>query len=103
MSFDMQKLKDIAKRLGGILVMNGDEPELVIMSYEQFESQKTEPSHAPEEVPVHQHETHADLIASQNSRQEEELIDTLNNEILGLKEEIRQKETAEISTETTEA
>lgn len=103
MAFDMQKLKAVAKRLGGILVMNGDDPELVIMSYEQFESQKTEPSQTSEEVPVHQHETHADLIATQNSKQEEELIDALNKEILGLKEEIRQKEAAEISTETTEA
>ena len=69
--------------------MQGNEPELVILPYDKFS--------AMEIPPVHQHPTHADLITSQNSQQEEELIDALNNEILGLKEEIRQKEAAEIT------
>ncbi|MEK7583082.1 MAG: hypothetical protein AAB483_01595 [Patescibacteria group bacterium] len=93
---DFTKLKEIAKRLGGILIMQGNEPELVILSYEKFSALETpiSPAGGP---PAHEHPTHTDLIASQNSKREEELMDTLNKEILALKEEIRQKETAELA------
>ena len=87
--------------------MDGNVPELVVLSYENF-SQMQQPAQTtqkspemPPEVPVHQHPTHADLIASQTSQREEELIDALNKEILGLKEEIRQKETADLIAEET--
>ena len=85
--------------------MDGNVPELVVLSYENF-SQMQQPAQTtqkspemPPEVPVHQHPTHADLIASpiEQDPQEDQLIDTLNKEILSLKEEIRLKETAELA------
>src|SRR3989344_9538309 len=61
MSMDFSKLKEIAKKLGGILVMDGNVPELVVLSYENF-SQMQQPAQTtqkspemPPEVPVHQH------------------------------------------------
>ena len=78
MAFDFEKLKAVAKRLGGILVMQGSEPEFVLMSYENYEKMGTgEPAPAP--VPS-------------MAAEDEHLIEQLNNEILALKEEIRQKE-----------
>jgi len=81
MSFD--QLKKLAKKLGGILVLNGNEPEFVILPYEQF--QKTDGT-----------------INSNNSnespgeQEDEKTIEKLNQEILALKEEIHQKESAEL-------
>ena len=70
---NFEKLKTLARRLGGILVMQGDEPEFVILSYDKY---------APEQdVPMR--------------RDDDLAIDQLNKEISALKEEIRQKETAE--------
>jgi hypothetical protein len=85
MAFDFEKLKSITKRLGGILVMNGNEPEFVIMPYEKFEAEgsmkaSSVPS-APQTAPA--------------EHQDDPLVDQLNNEILALKEEIRQKESSE--------
>lgn len=75
---DFNKLKDISRKLGGILVMQGNEPDFVVLSYEQFRALEV-----PAESPV-------------PTLRDEELIDALNKEILALKEEIRQKETAEL-------
>ena len=73
MGFDFEKLKTLARRLGGILVMQGDEPEFVILSYDKY---------APEQdVPMR--------------RDDDQAIDQLNKEISALKEEIRQKEASE--------
>jgi len=77
---DFTKLKEIAKRLGGILVMEGNEPEFVIMSYDRFDSL----DQAPQSVPI-----------SQTVSEDDQLIDALNKEIMALKEEIRQKELSE--------
>ncbi|MEK7616248.1 MAG: hypothetical protein AAB420_03530 [Patescibacteria group bacterium] len=77
---DFTKLKEIAKRLGGILVMDGNEPEFVVMSYDRFNALEA----VPQSVPV-----------SQAVPEDEQLIDALNKEILALKEEIRQKEVSE--------
>lgn len=74
---DFLKLKDIAKRLGGILVMSGNEPEFVIMSYDKYAESESAAASARTEQP------------------EEQLIDQLNREISALKEEIRQKEAAD--------
>lgn len=70
---DFTKLKELAKHLGGVLVMNGNEPEFVILPYDKY---------TPREPAV--------------SQLDEQLVDQLNNEILALKEEIRQKELPEV-------
>lgn len=84
---NFNQLKEIAKRLGGVLVLNGDEPEFVIVSYDQF--QKIEAiENTEDEV--------------ENSEDNEKMIEKLNHEILALKEEIRQKEAAELAENTGE-
>ncbi len=70
---DFSKLKDLARTLGGILVMDGDQPQFVIIAYEKY---------------MHQPATEV--------REDDQLIEGLNKEILALKEEIQQKETSEI-------
>ncbi len=75
---DFSKLKELARQLGGILVMNGNEPEFVVISYDKY--LQKEPTKA----------------AFTQEAGDEALIEGLNKEILALKEEVRQKETAEI-------
>ncbi len=87
MKFD--QLKEIAKKLGGVLVLNGDEPEFVILSYDQYEKQ-SDALNSPVEN------------SEERGQDEEKTIDKLNQEILALKEEIRQKESAELIEKTGE-
>lgn len=75
---DFQKLKELAQKIGGILVMDGNEPELVILPYAKYDAGVAAPL-APE------------------SADEQAMIEHLNTEIEALKEEIRQKETAELA------
>ena len=87
---DFNQLKKLVKKLGGILVLNGDEPEFVILSYDQYE--KTDrAAENTEEGPERQ------------KQDEEKTIEKLNREILALKEEIRQKESAELVENTEES
>ncbi len=85
MAFDLQKLKDLSKRIGGILVMDGNNPEFVILSYESFmksESESNSQVAQPQQMGI--------------SEEEQQMIESLNKEIEALKEEIRQKETEEL-------
>ena len=79
------KLKELVRKLGGLLVLDGDEPAFVVLSYDKY--QKMEQG---EEVPVM-----ANGI-SEIGDGDEETMERLNQEILVLKEEIRQKEEAEL-------
>ena len=86
---DFNQLKKLVKKLGGILVLNGNEPEFVILSYDQYEkingaTENTEDGQEKQE------------------QNEEKTIEKLNQEILALKEEIRQKESAELVENTEE-
>lgn len=78
---DFKRLKELAKKLGGILVLNGNEPEFVILSYDQYK--KIDNAVNDEE--------------NLGGGEEEKTIEKLNREILALKEEIRQKESAELA------
>lgn len=69
---DFGKLKALAKQLGGILVMQGNEPELVILPYEKY---MEEPAKG------------IGGSASPNGG-EAHLIDQLNSEISALQKEI---------------
>ena len=82
--FDLQKLKEMAHRVGGILVMNGNEPELVILPYEKYVGESVVSSPQPP-LPVVQ-------PAPPMTADDQVLIDALNKEISALKEEIRQRE-----------
>lgn len=88
---DFGRLKDLVKKLGGLLVFDGDEPTLVVLSYEKFK--KLDSS---EEIPVSHGNGFGALIASNGIQEDEDTVEKLNQEILALKEEIRQKEEAEL-------
>ena len=100
---DFRRLKELVGRLGGILVLDGEEPEFVILSYRQYE--KIE---AGEEVRLSTSSKMYDGAAETNSmasavadkdvgdEDEQEAVEKLNQEILALKEEIRLKEEAEL-------
>lgn len=88
------RLKELVGKLGGLLILDGDEPAFVVLSYDKY--QKME---AGEEIPVSSRngfngldETFANGIDSVD----ETTVEKLNQEILVLKEEIRQKEEAEL-------
>jgi len=74
---DFQKLKMLAKQIGGILVMDGNEPQFVVLPYEKYDAGR------PVETPT--------------DHGEDQMIENLNKEIEALKEEIRLKETAELA------
>lgn len=84
---DFEQLKKLVKKLGGILVLNGNEPEFVILSYDQYK--KADNAGGDAEVNLGEEE-------------DEKTIEKLNREILALKEEIRQKESAELIENTEE-
>ena len=74
---NFNELKELARKLGGIVVMNGNVPEFVILSY-------------PNYLKFDEAKKNKDI----NS--EEDTIEKLNREISALKDEIRQKEEAEL-------
>ena len=82
---DLKQLKELAKKLGGILVMDGGLPEFVVLSYQRYSELEEggRPSVSAGASPA-------------QSVSEDQLIDKLNTEIAALKEEIRQKEEAEL-------
>ena len=81
-------MKKLAKKLGGILVLDGNEPEFVILPYDQYEQENGGPDGSGEDA--------------KGPEEEEKTIEKLNQEILALKEEIRQKESAELVENTGE-
>lgn len=83
------ELKELVKKLGGIVVMNGNIPEFVILSYANYkriEELKNPPAGPDSAVGA----------GGKPDPSEGDAIEKLNREILALKEEIRQKEEAEI-------
>ena len=79
---DFRQLKKLAKKLGGILVLDGNEPEFVILPYDQYEKESGAPDSSGEDA--------------REPEEDDKTIEKLNQEILALKEEIRQKESAEL-------
>ena len=85
---DFNQLKKLARKLGGILVLDGNEPEFVILPYGQYEKENGAPDDSGENT--------------KEPEEEEKTIEKLNQEILAIKEEIRQKESAELTESTGE-
>lgn len=83
---DFNQLKELAKKLGGILVMNGKTPDFVILPFEKYQKMEAE------------NPTNSANI----SEEEEAMVERLNKEIQALKEEIRLKEEAELAQEEEE-
>ena len=88
---DLSKLKDLVKKLGGLLILDGDEPALVVLSYDKY--QKLD---AGEELPVSHRNGLDESVIANGVDIDETTVEKLNQEILVLKEEIRQKEEAEL-------
>lgn len=78
---NFEQLKRLVRKLGGVLVLNGNEPEFVILSYDQYAKEDDATS---------------DIEESSGGQEDEKTIERLNQEILALKDEIRQKEAAEL-------
>jgi uncharacterized small protein (DUF1192 family) len=91
---DFNRLKELTKKLGGILVLNGNEPEFVIMPYENYEKMEI-----GENIPIaSRNDENTGVVATEVVAEidEQKTVDELNQEIAALKEEIRQKESAEL-------
>ena len=89
---DFLKLKQLVRKLGGLLVLDGDEPAFVVLSYDKYQKMDL-----GEEIPVSSRNGFNGLdetIVNGFSNSEEVTVEKLNQEILVLKEEIRQKEEA---------
>lgn len=90
------RLKELVKRLGGVLVLDGDEPEFVILSYGEYEKIETN-KEAPFSIKHNRLSQSNNMITKGISNEEDqETFEKLNQEILALKEDIRQKEEAEL-------
>lgn len=83
---DFNTLREMAKKVGGILVLNGNTPEFVILPYEKYAESISTPVRQ-EPIPQPQPKI---------AEEDQALIDALNKEIQALKEEIRQKEAVEL-------
>ena len=91
---DFIRLKNLVKKLGGLLVLDGEEPIFVMLSYDKY--QKMEAGmEAGEEIPVSRGNLE-ESGAANGIDDDEAAVEKLNQEILALKEEIRQKEEAEL-------
>ncbi len=84
---DFKKLEETTKKIGGIVVMEGDEPSIVILPYEKYlELGNGAAANGLVEPVVEDPDVTAD----------EALIEALNQEIVMLKEKARQKEEEEL-------
>lgn len=105
---DFQRLKELVKKLGGVLVLDGDKPEFVILSYDNYQ-QKIEVSERDVIVEVNGEASSPARLAEYPAKrasetgnlidpnEDEKTVERLNQEISVLKEEIRQKEEAELT------
>lgn len=87
---DFNRLKELTKKLGGILVLDGNEPEFVILPYGRYE--KIE---AGEDVPI-SNKNPDERPDFNGAADDEKTVEKLNQEIMALKEEIRHRESAEL-------
>jgi hypothetical protein len=87
---DFNQLKQLAEKLGGVLVMDGDRPRFVIVSYDQYKKIGTGNQSDPIAEPATYQEP------AEKSDEDQKNYDRLNQEILTLREEIRRKESAEM-------
>lgn len=91
---NFEQLKQLTKKVGSLIVFNGEKPEFVVLAYNKFEElgNSAKINNIAESVPFF--ETNSSGL---DQNQEEEEIQKLNDEILALKEEVRQHESAELN------
>ena len=100
-SMNIKDLKKLAEKVGSVLVMNGDEPSFVLLSYKNYKkisgsnldgySDMDDEDELGDESPVPFALT-GDSEDSEEPYVDEEKISRLNEEIALLKNEIRQRE-----------
>ena len=86
---NFEELKNLAKKLGGILVINGHTPEFVVLSFAAY--QKLDENKNEKDLRFSGPTNLAGPTEAETGE-----IERLNKEILALKKEIRQKEEAEL-------
>lgn len=90
---DFEKLKNLVNKLGGLLVLDNDKPVFIMLTYDKYQETKSS-----KEVLNANANDYFDGGAV-NIENDEKTVEKLNQEILALKEEIKQKEEAELVTE----
>lgn len=97
----LRKLKELVHKLGGLLVLDGDEPAFVVLSYDKYQkidagSLRQSENDASEEALASGRNGWDSLVVANGVGDDGNTVEKLNQEILALKEEIRQKEEAEL-------
>ena len=87
---DFTKLKSLAKKLGGILIVNGNEPDVVILDYNKYIELENGPGLKEIEKPVLPTEVKTE------SANDLALIESLNKEIQALHNEMKEVEKSQV-------
>lgn len=107
---DLERIKQLAKKIGGVFIFNGDQPELIVLTYEKFKElggfeiggnysgSLVQMTDGVESVAGGD----AESFTANGLDEDRGEIERLNQEISVLKEEIRQKESAELVTADSE-
>lgn len=89
---DLKELKNLVKNSGAVLVMDNNEPSLVVMDYQTYKNIVNNEQSAKVQVRHESHESNG-IAAKTNPREEElEILERINKEILALKDEIEREE-----------
>lgn len=103
-------LKELIKKFGAVVIMNGTEPEFVIMPYSHYTaleagtlkpSSISRPASGMKPLFPNTQENQAHNSTGEEQVDEERIVEMLNKEIMALKEELLQREAA-AENETTE-
>lgn len=90
---DLERLKQLAKKVGGVVVVNGENPEFVILTYNKFK----ELEGVGNSVSITEDAVFFENFEANGVDRDQGEIERLNQEVLALKEEIRQRESAELA------
>lgn len=103
---EFKQLKNLVQKLGGLLVLDGDEPAFVVLSYDRYQKMDL-----GQEIPLSggnglntsnpvdmspEHLAKPNVLGFDSGNDDENTMEKLNQEILALKEEIRQREETEL-------
>ena len=78
---DIKDIKNLVKNSGAVLVMDNNEPSLVVMDYQIY---KNLAQAEPAKVEVHNN--------GKSNKEELEILERINKDILALKDEIEREE-----------
>jgi len=93
---NLELIKQLAKKIGGVLIFNKDRPELVVLTYEKFKD--LESRHDDNYLgSMMAGDSENAGISGTNGLGDQSEIKRLNQEVLALKEEIRQREATELT------